>query len=1402
MNRFFFSLILGVFFASNLFGQMTVRSYDSLGRLTYVRYPDSSLLTYTYDRGGNLIGQVINDPCSTKPRPIIVASGPLTFCNGDSVWLSVSSSGLKLLWSTGDTTHTSICITSAGTYAAARIDTFPIPGGDTLQCYLVSDSVRITVNPIPLASAMPGSQGICNGATTTIVNFNSTVPGTIFNWVNSLTDIGLTPISDTGNIPAFVVSNVSYLPITDTITVNPSANGCAGAPINVFITANPIPNESIPGNQVYCNNTATDTFHFYSSAVGTTYIWSNTNPVIGLDTGGTGDIPPFTATDTSSLTASTIITVLPTAYGCIGTGQFFSITVNPTTADLDSVMSQTVCNADFTLPINFTSLSSGTTYTWINDDTAIGLPPNGTGEINTFRAINNSDSADTAHITVTPFANGCPGNSQRFSIIVNPTPGVSVTMPVPYCNGSVTTPVFFTNTVAGTINSWTNSDTAIGLSGTGTGNVPIFTATNTTSAVDTANIIVLPSANGCMGIAQSFQIVVKPTNADVIVTPAFQILCNHTLTDTIRFGSTTSGTTYAWANNNTTVGLDSIGMSDMVAFTANNTTPFFDTATVTVTPTANGCTGTPQLFTVIVKPTPQVDSLLNQTVCNGDTINAIHFHSSVTGSAFNWSNNNTIIGCVAAGTGDIPTFTAINRSSVPDSAVFVVTPSANGCSGPSDSFTLLVNPTPTEDSIASQTLCNGASITTVHFTGSVLSTEYSWSNDDNTIGLPSRDTGDIMPFTVFNSRTLPDSAHITVTPFGNGCTGLSRSFYIRVNPTPLLNSTLSPAAICDANPFLYLPGSYTPGATFAWSRDTLAGIANPFAEGDSFVNEILVNATPDTVGVNYLYVISANGCSDTERVRVIVKPKPLLNIPLSQPPICDSTLFHCLPVSRTVGTAYEWSRSAITGITNPATVGIDSIHETLVNATSDTVAVRYTIVLTAQACSDTETLQVIVNPKPLLSSTQFPAAICDSTFFHYIPQSLTSGTTYAWMRGSVPGISSLPAAGVDTVEELLVNTKPDTVGVAHSIILTANGCSDTETVRVIVNPLPRLSSRDSASICSGAQFSYLQASETPRTTFNWYRPTVPGVTPTGTKGYGNISETLFNTTVFPVNVVYIDTLFANGCFAIQNIYLTVNPFPDTPLIYVKCPAFVCANTQFQNVGAYTPEPAGVNYTWSVTNGSIWAVGAHQQYILVNFPNSGESMIELTATFPGADCPSADRYLVIVGEDMSPAISMTYANGDFVCESNDQDTYQWGYDDAVTLDSTILPFETNQNYFNSDPDFADRYYWVITTKNGCLQKTYYNLPPPLSSVNEVGDYRIKIYPNPADNMLKVEMSGVQGGNVNLIIYDVLGKAHIVENMQNANMVNIDISTLADGAYFIECYESGLRLATAKFIKFSK
>jgi hypothetical protein len=577
-----------------------------------------------------------------------------------------------------------------------------------------------------------------------------------------------------------------------------------------LITVNPVATVNAIANQVVCNASPTIAVAFSSTATGGTivYNWTNNTPSIGLATSGSGNIASFNATNTTTAPVIATITVTPSytnaGVTCVGTATTYTYTVNPT-ATVNTVANQVVCNTANTTAVSFSSPTTGGTivYNWTNNTTSIGLAASGSGNIPTFVATNTTTAPVTATITVTPFYTNagvtCVGTPITYTYTVNPTATVTAVTNQVVCNNTPTTAVNFTSpTTGGTIvYNWTNNTPSIGLAASGSGNIASFNAVNTTTAPVVATITVTPSYTNagvtCVGTPSTYTYTVNPTAT--VNTVANQVVCNNSPTTAVAFTSPTTGGTivYNWTNNTPSIGLAAAGAGNIASFAATNTTIAPVTATITVIPSyTNGtvtCVGTARTFTITVNPTPVVNVVANQTLCNGASTTGVNFTSPTTGGTivYNWTNNTTSIGLGASGSGNISSFVAVNVGTVPVVAtISIIASYTNGgvtCTGPTQTFTITVNPTPIVTLAPFAAICRNA--TPLTLTG----------------GSPVNGTGGGIGIyfvngvaqTVFNPANYAPGFHTIVYQFTNsfGCVR-NATQQIQVYPIHTVEITLAP----------------------------------------------------------------------------------------------------------------------------------------------------------------------------------------------------------------------------------------------------------------------------------------------------------------------------------------------------------------------------------------------------------------------------------------------------------------------------------------------------------------------------------------------------------------------------------------------------------------------------------
>ncbi|MDR0743714.1 MAG: InlB B-repeat-containing protein, partial [Tannerella sp.] len=123
-------------------------------------------------------------------------------------------------------------------------------------------------------------------------------------------------------------------------------------------------------NVTYNTSEVVPPIELASNVAGATITWTNSNPAIGLAAGGTGNIPSFTATNTTASPVTATISVKATKE-CTGETKTFTITVNSKfniTYDYNGGVAPATANpTEFlvaSLPLNITNAPARTGYTF------------------------------------------------------------------------------------------------------------------------------------------------------------------------------------------------------------------------------------------------------------------------------------------------------------------------------------------------------------------------------------------------------------------------------------------------------------------------------------------------------------------------------------------------------------------------------------------------------------------------------------------------------------------------------------------------------------------------------------------------------------------------------------------------------------------------------------------------------------------------------------------------------------------------------------------------------------------------------------------------------------------------------------------------------------------------------
>jgi hypothetical protein len=363
---------------------------------------------------------------------------------------------------------------------------------------------------------------------------------------------------------------------------------------------------------------------------------------------------------------------------------------------------------------------------------------------------------------------------------------------------------------------------------------------------------------------------------------------------------------------------------------------------------------------------------------------------------------------------------------------------------------------------------------------------------------------------------------------GAGCTN-SATITVTVNAAPSVSFTASPSGPVCAGTMVTLSG--TGAGTYTWS----GGITNAVPFAATATQTFTVTGT------------DANGCTAQANATVTANPAPPVTASASPgTTVCAGT---AVTLTGSGATTYTWTG----GVTN-------GVAFTPVSTTTYTVTGTDGI-----GCSNTATVTIIVNAQPSISSTATPStAVCAGTS---VVLNGTGGVSYAWSGGVNNGVAFTIAA-----------TQTYTVTGTD-----ANGCTNTATRTITVNPSPAISTgvSPSSTVCAGTMVTLngLGASS-----YTWSGGVTDGVP--------------FNAAATATYTVTGTDM--NGCTGTATVTVNVNPAPN--INCVQSPAGLrCAgsNVTLNGIG-------GISYTWSggVTNGVAFVAMSTQTYTVTGTDFSG------------------------------------------------------------------------------------------------------------------------------------------------------------------------------------------------------
>ncbi len=479
-----------------------------------------------------------------------------------------------------------------------------------------------------------------------------------------------------------------------------------------------------------------------------------------------------------------------------------------------------------------------------------------------------------------------------------------------------------------------------------------------------------------------------------------------------------------------------------------------------------------------------------------------------------------------------------------------------------------------------------------------------------------------------------------------------------------------------------LDAKYWPGSSYAWSTGDTTQTISATASGTYFA----VVSTP------------CGNISDT--IVITVNPFPVVNLGV------DST--YCGQAVLTAGTGlntYLWNT-----------------NETTANITSTTTGTYDVTVWNTFGCSNSDTIAIVVNALPVISisgNTEVCGAGAGTTL-------LASGaSTYSWTNG--------PATDVNSVFPIADST----------FIVSAtdnNGCSNTDSVMVIVHSLPVVTLGNDSAQCAGT--ITLDA----------------GVYASYLWNNGDLTQTTATSADGNYFVVVTDT---NNC---SNSSDTVSlTFYQVPAIFIGADTTLCGTSLLLDAGIHDA------YLWN--NSDLTQ--------LTTVTTTGIYSVQVTDT---NGCSNSDSILVTINNPPVVAMSLSFTT---ICVDDASIALTGGTPVGGTYSGTGVSGST----FSPSTAGAGTHFitYSYTDANGCNDDATQSVTVDacVGTQENFGIENVSVYPNPSTGIFTLALDGF-ADVMNINVMDAEGRLVMQEqiNPDNSNVrKELDLSALDNGIYFL-------------------
>jgi len=601
------------------------------------------------------------------------------------------------------------------------------------------------------------------------------------------------------------------------------------------------------------------------------------------------------------------------------------------------------------------------------------------------------------------------------------------------------------------------------------------------------------------------------------------------------------------------------------------------------------------------------------------------------------------------------------------------------------------------------------------------------------------------------------------------------------NTFSVLKNQVGTTQVCAGSNISFT--SNTTGALYQWQVDSGSGFVN-IANNSNYSGTTTITLHLNNIPLNwnaykYRCVINGNTYSN---VNTIIVNSSIVTVSIATPvtSICSGNSVSFTATATNAGTApsYQWQ---VNGINTGANSNIFTTS-TLNNNDQVSVIITSNSPCSAGALVTSNIIPITVSTivVPSVNIVTSSTSLCSGTPAAFTAAAVNGGTTplYQWQ---VNGINTGFNSNIFTLAALNNNDQVKVV-LTSSLSCASPTIATSNVVSITVTPMPVANAGNDVTICSG---SSVQLNGSGGATYLW------------TPSTGLSNPNIANPIASPVaTTTYVLTAFNSAnCFSRDTMVVAVNQLQAPSVSISTATNSICAASVVSFTATATNGGTNPLYQWKV-NGISTATSSNL-FITSSLNNNDQVIAILTSNSTCATTPTATSNFITMTVQSPLAVPLVSLSNRIYTVTNPDAgaTYTW----QTLINNTwgnVIPAATGITYTAT----AAGEYRAMAVKGPCISYSVsqvtnlVNLPP---ANNAFGIY---LYPNPGATLIKVDSLKLSQNWETLEVINIDGKNILPAlTIKNETSVQINISGLAKGTYFIRLRKKDGEFTTLKFVK---